>query len=152
MKGDNRPPRILDQIIEMMFPLAKVGRFNFDARLLPVQSIDDTKYESSKDSDPDAAERKCRGRAASDDKACNRNLVWSDSCFAKKCDDSRFDRCVEISWQVKRSVLGGIENDTLSEAAVLLRGCRKTEWPHAPAHGNHVIIFRSRVDDTDLSV
>jgi len=44
MKSDSRPPRILDPIIEMMFPLAALGHFDFDARLLSVQSIDDTKY------------------------------------------------------------------------------------------------------------
>jgi len=44
MKSDSRPPRILDPIIEMMFPLAALGHFDFDARLLSVQSIDDTEY------------------------------------------------------------------------------------------------------------
>jgi len=56
-----------------MFPLAALGHFDFDARLLSVQSIDDTKYESSEDSEPDAAKRNGRGGAASDDKTCNRN-------------------------------------------------------------------------------
>jgi len=68
----------------MMFPLAPLGHFDFDARLLSVQSIDDTKYESSEDSEPDAAKRKGRGRAAFDDETCNRNLVWRDSRFTKK--------------------------------------------------------------------
>ena len=68
----------------MMFPLATLGRFNFDARLLPIQSIDDPKYESSEDSEPNAVKREGRGRAATDDETCNRNLVWRDSRFAKK--------------------------------------------------------------------
>jgi len=84
LKSDGRPPRVLDKIIEMMFPFAVLGRFDFDACLLSVQSIDDTKYESSEDSEPDAAKRECRGRAASDDESSNRNLVWRDSRFAKK--------------------------------------------------------------------
>jgi len=84
MKRDNHPPRILDQIIEMMFPLATLGGFNFDARLLPVQSIDDTKYEGSENSKTHVANCKSCGRAQSDDEACNRNLVWRDSGFAKK--------------------------------------------------------------------
>jgi len=84
MKSDDSPPRILDQIIEMMFPFAALGRFNFDARLLPIQSIDNTKNESSEDSEADPANCKGRGRAASDYEACNRNLVWRDSRFAKK--------------------------------------------------------------------
>jgi len=84
LKSDSRPPRILDQIIEMMFPLAAPGHFDFDARLLSVQSIDDTKYESSEDSKPDTAKRERRGRAASDDETCHRNLVRRDSRFAKK--------------------------------------------------------------------
>src|SRR2546430_17138692 len=97
MKSDSRPPRILDQIIEMMFPLAALGHFYFDAGLLSVQSIDDSKYKSSEDSQPNAVKRECRGRAATDDETCNRNLVRRDSRFATKRDDSRFDRCVEIS-------------------------------------------------------
>jgi len=84
MKGNSQPPRIFDQIVEMMFPLAALGHFYFDAGLLSVQSIDDSKYKSSEDSQPNAAKRECRGRAASDDKARNRNLVWCDSRFAKK--------------------------------------------------------------------
>jgi len=84
MKSDSRPPRILDQVIEMMFPFAALGRFNFDARLLPIQAIDDTKNESTEDSETDLANCKGRGRAASDYEACNRNLVWRDSRLAKK--------------------------------------------------------------------
>jgi len=68
----------------MMFPFAALGRFNFDACLLSVESIDDAKYQSGEDSEPDAANCKGRGRAASDYEACNRNLVWRDSRFAKK--------------------------------------------------------------------
>jgi len=84
MKSDNRPPRILDQIIEMMFPLAALGHFDFDARLLAVQSINDPKYESSEDSESDTASCKRYGRPASYDETCNRNLVWRDSRFAEK--------------------------------------------------------------------
>ena len=68
----------------MMFPFPTLSRFDFDARLLSVQSIDDTKYESSEDSEPDAANHERRGRAASDDETSNRNLVWRDSRFAKE--------------------------------------------------------------------
>jgi len=44
MESESRPPRILDQIIEMVFPFPALGHLDFDARLLSVQSIDDTKY------------------------------------------------------------------------------------------------------------
>jgi len=68
----------------MMFPLATVGHFDFDAGLLPVESINNAKYESSEDSESDTANCKGCGRAASDYEACDRNLVWRDSRFAKK--------------------------------------------------------------------
>jgi hypothetical protein len=55
LKGDSRPPRILDQVIEMMLPLATLGGFNLDARLLSIQSIDDAKNESGEDSKPGIA-------------------------------------------------------------------------------------------------
>jgi len=84
MKGDGRPPRILDHIIEMMFPLATLGGLNLDARLLSIQSIDDAKYESGEDSEPGITKCECRGRAASDDETRNRNLVRRDSRLAKK--------------------------------------------------------------------
>jgi hypothetical protein len=84
MKSDSHPPRIFDQIIEMMFPLSALGHFDFDAGLFSVQSIDDAKYESSEYSESDTANRQRRGRAASYDETCNRNLVWRDSRFAKK--------------------------------------------------------------------
>src|SRR6266480_8157853 len=105
MKGNSQPPRIFDQIIEMMFPLSALGHLDFDARLLPVESINDAKYESSEDSESDAANCECNGRAAPDDKARNRNLVWRDSRFAKKRDDCGFDRRVDVSGQVQRSFL-----------------------------------------------
>src|SRR6201982_3217825 len=104
----------------MMFPFAALGRFDFDARLLSVQSIDDTKYESGEDSEPDAAKRECRVGAASDNEASNRNLVWRDSRFAKKRDDCRFDWSVNVSGQVECSILRGIENDALGQTTVLL--------------------------------
>jgi hypothetical protein len=68
----------------MMFPLSALGHFDFDARLLSVQSINDAKYESSEDSEPDTAKRERHGCAASYDETGNRNLVRSDSRFAKK--------------------------------------------------------------------
>src|SRR5262249_61915188 len=108
----------------MMFPFPKVRCFDFDARLLSVQSINDTKYESSEDSEPHAAKRECRGRAASDDETSNRNLVWRDSRFAKKRDDCRFDRCVNVSGQVVCSILRRIQNNGRSERTVLLPMCR----------------------------
>src|SRR5213083_3005472 len=121
MKSDGRPPRVLDKIIEMMFPFPTLGRFDFDTRLFSVQSIDDTKHESSDDSEPDAAKRERRGRAASDDETSNRNLVWRDSRFAKKRDDCRFDRCMNVSGQVECSILRGIQNDALRYTTVLLQ-------------------------------
>ena len=103
-----------------MFPFAALGRFDFDARLLSVESIDDTKYESSEDSEPDAANHERRGRAASDDETSNRNLVWRDSRFAKKRDDCRFDWRVNVRWQIECSILRGIENDALRYTTALL--------------------------------
>jgi len=67
IKSDSCPPGVLDQIIEVVFPFAAFRRFNFDARLLSIQSIDETKYERSNYPEPDAAERKSRSRAGSDD-------------------------------------------------------------------------------------
>src|SRR5438876_9856402 len=104
----------------MMFPFAALGRFDFDARLRSVQSIDDTKYKRSDDSEPDAAKRECRGRAACDDETSNRNLVWRDSRFAKKRDDCRYDRCVNVSGQVECPVLRGLQNDALRYTTALL--------------------------------
>jgi len=84
IKGNSQPPRVFDQIIEMMFPFPTLSRFDFYARLLSIQSIDDAKYESSEDSEPDAAKRERRGCPASYDETGNRNLVWRDSRFTKK--------------------------------------------------------------------
>src|SRR4029077_18571040 len=84
MKSDRRPPGVFDQIIEVMFPLPTLGCFDFDARLLSIESIDDSKYESSEDSKPDAANDESCRRAASDNETCNRNLIRCDSRLAKK--------------------------------------------------------------------
>jgi len=135
-----------------MFPLTALGHFYFDARLLSVQSIDDTQYESSDDSEPDTAKCECERCAASNDEACNRDLVWCDSRFAKTRDDCVFDRCMNVSRQVECSILRGIENDALCETTVLCPRRRKTEWPHMPAHADDIIIFLRRVDDIDLRV
>src|SRR5438067_8331599 len=104
----------------MVFPLATLGGFNFYARLLSIQSIDDAKNKSSEDSEPDAAKRECRGRTASDNETSNRNLVWRDSRFAKKRDECRFDWSVNVSGQVECSILRGIENDALRYTTVPL--------------------------------
>jgi hypothetical protein len=152
MKGDSRPPRIFDQIIEMMFPLSALGHFDFDARLLPVQSIDDPKYESSEDAEPDSTEHKRRGAAASDDEARNRNLVGRDSCSAKARDDRGLDWRMNVRGEIERAVLSGIQNDALSQTTVLCPRRWKTEWPHAPTHRNDVIILRRRIDGVDLAV
>jgi len=59
---------------------------------------------------------------------------------------------VEISRQVERSLLGGIENDTLSQATALLGRRRKTDWAHAPTHADDVILLLRRVYDVGLAV
>src|SRR6266498_1450229 len=136
----------------MMFPLPALGHFDFDTRLLPVESINDAKYESSENSESDTANCERNGRAASDDKARNCNLVWRDSRFAKKRDDCGFDRRVDVSGQVQRSFLCGIKNDARRQTAILLQRRTKTEWPRVPTHADDVIIFPCRVDCIDLAV
>src|SRR6266853_196465 len=152
MKGNSQPPRDFDQIIEMMFPLSALGHFDFDPRLLPVESIDDAKYKRGDDSEPDTAKCECDGCAASNDEARNRNLVWRDSRFAKKRDDCGFDRRVDVSGQVQRSFLCGIKNDALCYTLVLLRRRCKTDWPHAPTHADDVFILLGRIDNVYLVV
>jgi hypothetical protein len=120
MKGNGQPPRVFYQIIEMMFPFPTLSRFDFDTRELSIQSIDDAKYESGEDCEPDLANHKRRGRDATDDETSNRNLVWRDSRFAKKRDDCRFDWSVNVSGQVECSILRGIENDALRYTTALL--------------------------------
>jgi len=51
----------------MMFPLAAFGGFNFDARLFPIQSINDAKNKSGKGSQANAACHKGHSGTASDD-------------------------------------------------------------------------------------
>src|SRR4029077_14890629 len=152
MKGNGQPPRVFDQIIEMMFPFPTLSRFDFDTRELSIQSIDDAKNESSEDSEPHAANHERRGRAATDDETSNRNLVWRDSRFAKKRDDCRFDWSVNVSGQVECSILRGIENDALSQATLFLRRRGKTARPHGATHAYNVVVFLRRVDDIDLEV
>src|SRR5438874_7215556 len=104
----------------MMFPFPTLSRFDFDTRLLSIQSIDDAKYESSENSESDAANHERRGRAATDNETSNRNLVWRDSRFTKKRDDYRFDWSVNVSGQVECSILRGTENDALRYTTGLL--------------------------------
>jgi hypothetical protein len=47
--------------------------------------------------------------------------------------------------------LGGIENDPLSQATVLLRWRGETDGPHVSTHVDDVIVFLCRVDDIDLA-
>src|SRR5262249_13675697 len=127
MKGDGDPPRVLNQIIEMMFPFPAFGSFNFDARELSIQSIDDTESDGSEDSQPDAAKRKRCSRNATDDESCNRNLVGRDSRFAKERDYRRFNWRVDMSGKIQGAFLRRIQNDALSKTMVLCPRRRKTE-------------------------
>src|SRR5436190_19646295 len=84
MKSDPCPPRVFDQVIEMMFPLPAFRCFDFDAGLLSIEPIDDAKHESCENSKAGPASyERCR-RAASDNETCNRNLIRCDSRLAKK--------------------------------------------------------------------
>ena len=151
MKGDGRPPWVLKQIIEMMFPFPAFSCFNFDARKFSIQSIDDTERKSRENSQPNAAKHKCGSCAATDDKSCNRNLVWRDWRFAKERDNRRFDWRMEMSGQVKRSVLSRIQNNALSNATDVCLSRRKTKWPHVPAHADDVIVNVRRVHDVHFT-
>ena len=59
---------------------------------------------------------------------------------------------MEISRQVERSVLGGIQDDPLSYTTALLRRHRKTDRPHMATHGDDVINLLCRVDEMNLRV
>src|SRR5438876_10903557 len=131
----------------MMFPFAALGGFDFHARLLSVQSIDDAKYKRSDDSEADTAKCECNGSAASNDETHNRDLIWRDSRFAKKRDDCVFYRGVNVSRQIERSFLRRIENDALCDTPALVRRRCKTKWPHAPTHADDVFIFLGRIDN-----
>jgi len=48
--------------------------------------------------------------------------------------------------------LGRIENDPLSQAAILLGRRRETDRPHTPTHGDDVVTLRRRIDGVDLAV
>jgi len=152
VESNSRPPGVLDQIVEMMLPLATFSRFNFDARQLPIHPVDDTKHESREDSKPDAAHHKACGGTASNDETCNRNLVRRDSRFAKKRDQCGFNGRMEVSGHIERALLRGIQNDALRETMVLLARRRKTKWPHVPTHADDVIICRCCIDDVDATV
>src|SRR5258705_6130890 len=102
-----------------MLPFAAFGCFNFDARKLSIESIDDTECESSKESHPDAAKHKRRGGATSDNEAHNRNLVGRNSCSAKAMNDRGLDWRMNVRWEIERAVSSGIQNDALSHTTVL---------------------------------
>ena len=96
---------------------AGAGRngFNFDSRKLSIESVNDTKRESCEDSQADAAKRKSRSRGATNDKTCNRDLVWCDSGFAKERDYRGFDWRMDVSWEIQGALLRRIQDDALSE-------------------------------------
>src|ERR1700757_3351445 len=136
----------------MMFPFAAFGCFNFDPRKLSIKPIDDTERESSEKSRAGVAKHKSRSRATTDDEACNRNLVWRESCFPKERDYCGFDWRVDISGKIQGAFLRRIHNNALSKTAVLCRWRRKTEWPDAPAHADDVIINFRRVQGVNFTI
>ena len=103
----------------MVLPFAAFGGFNFDARELSIQSIDDTKDQSCENAEPDSTNCKGCGGAESDDKAGNGNLVGRDSCSAKARDDRGLDWRMNVRGEIERAVLSGIQNDALSQTTVL---------------------------------
>src|SRR6516164_38614 len=131
----------------MVLPFTAFGGFDFDARELSIQSIDDTKDEGCENAEPDSTEHKRRGGGASDDKACNRNLVGRNSRSAKPRDDRGLDWRMNVRWEIERAVLCRIQNDALGQTTVLCPRRRKTEWPHVPTHADDVVVNFRRVDD-----
>jgi len=135
----------------MVFPFSAFGRFNFDPRELSIESIDDTERKSCDESHPDMAKHKSRSCRTTDDEACNRNLVWRDSRFAKKRDYRGLDWRVDVSWKIQSALLRRIQNNAFSDTTLPWPRRRKTEWPHMPAHADDVIVNFCRVQDVDLT-
>src|SRR5215475_606773 len=136
----------------MVLPFAAFSGFNFDARELSIQSIDDTKDQSCENAEPDSTHHKRRSGATSDHQAGNRNLVGRDSCSAKARDDRGLDWRMNVRGDIERAVLCRIQNDAFSQTTVLCPRCTKTEWPDAPAHATDVIIHRRSIDIGDHAV
>jgi len=129
----------------MVFPFAAFGCFNFDPREFSIDSIHNTERERCEDSYADATKRKSGSRRATNDKTCNRNLVWRNPRFAKERDYRGFDRGMDVSREIQSALLRGIENNALSEMTFpCVRRC-KTEWPHMPPHGHDVIVNLGRI-------
>src|SRR5262245_7607843 len=103
----------------MVLPFPAFSGFNFDARELSIQAIDDSKDKSSENSYPDATEHKQRGGAAPDDKAGKRNLVGRDSCSAKARDYHGLDWRMNVRGEIECAVLCRIENNVLSQTTFL---------------------------------
>src|SRR5262249_61243961 len=124
----------------MVLPFAAFSGFNFDARELSIQSIDDAKDQSCENAEPDPTEHKRRGGAATDDKAGSRNLIGRDSRSAKTRDDCGLDWRMNVGGEIKGAVLRRIQNNEWSDIPFLWLRSRKTERPHTPPHAHNLII------------
>jgi len=124
----------------MVFPFAAFGCFYFDSGKLSIESIDNTERESSQESHADTAKHKGRGRAATDDESCNRDLVRRNPGSAKDRDYRRFDWCMDVSRKIQCALLRGIQNNALGETMMLCPRRRKKERPDMPAHADDVIV------------
>src|SRR5262249_50530034 len=135
----------------MVLPFAAFSGFNFDARELSIQSIDDAKDQSCENAEPDPTEHKRRGGAATDDKAGNRNLIGRDSRSAKARDDCGLDWRMNVGGKIQGAVLRRIQNNALSDMTILWLRSSKTEWPHMPPHAHAVIVNIRCIQVTDCT-
>src|SRR5262245_18447481 len=103
----------------MVLPFAAFSGFNFDARELSIQSIDDAKAQSCENAEPDSTEHKRRGGAATDDRAGNRNLIGGDSRSAKSRDDCGLDWRMNVGVKIQGVVLRRIQNNALTQMTFL---------------------------------
>ena len=138
IQGESDPPRVFHGKVEIVLPFALRRRLNFDACQLAVHAIDDAEDEREDRGDHDVPGEEERGRHQSQRETGQGNLVGSDGNATKPRHKGSLDRGMNIGGYVERSVLGGIENDTLGFWLVRCIAHRKAKGANAAPHGGDI--------------
>src|SRR2546423_14220007 len=146
MKGERRPPRHFDAIIESVLRLTDFRGLLAQPRKLHVDAVDSADGESEQNTDQHVPGCVQDRDTDAENSGGNRDLIWRDRGVGNFRHDPFFNRRVHKRREIENSLLCAVAKKTLDASALGFRWCLKRRWPHLATHRWHVAGLRGRIE------
>ena len=129
MKGERRPPRHFDAIIERVLRLAHLRGLLAQPRKLSVDTVENADGESEQNTDQHMPGGVQDRDTDTENSGGNRDLIWRDRNVGNFRDDPFLNRRVHKRREIENSLLCAVAKKTLRSSVLCFRRRLERDWP-----------------------